>query len=1031
MVHTLASRWRAAIMVVCAVSLLGALPVPAAAQYFGQNKVQYESFDHRILQTEHFDVYYYPQERQAALLAGRMAERWYARLSRFFGHELGSRQPLIMYANHPQFEQTNAIPGEQSEATGGVTEALKRRIVLPFASGLGETDHVIGHELVHAFQYDITGQGRSVATGGVPGIARLPAWFVEGMAEYMSIGPEDPNTAMWMRDQSRRKLPTVSQMADPYKWFPYRYGQAFWAYLAGRYGDEIVGRLLETAGRSNNPELAMARILGVTLPELGEAWHKSLRETYLPLDSVTQPPTDYGTVVFGGKDVLNTAPAISPDGRRIAFISSRDLFSVDVYIGDLETGKIIHKLTHTAVDPHFQSIQFINSAGAWSPDGTEFALAAVSKGRPIISILDATSGNEKRVIKLPELGEVFTPTWSPDGRYLAFSALVGGLSDLFMYDLERDELRRLTNDPFGDIHPAWSPDGTRLAFVTERFTTDLNTLSYGDYRLALLDPTTNAVTEVQTFPKGKVIDPQWTQDGSGIYFISDRNGIDDVYLVRLADGELHQLTNLYSGVSGITPTSPALSVAAHADRAIMSVYGDNGYYSLYMLERSDVLAGKPVLQPFADVDPALLPPQHPIDNQLVRALADAQTGLPDTAEFGIKPYHASLSLDYVTQPQVLVGVDSWGSYVGGGAALYWSDMLGNRNLVTALQVNGGVKDIFARVGYVNLSHRLNWGVFVDQVPYLLSYFSGYGIDSTGAYVEQYLRFRQTTRDVTGIISYPFNRAQRLEVTAGLSNMTFDEELRTITYDPYTFQKINQTTESIPTGFGAITNAVGSVALVYDQSRFGATSPLLGQRYRFQLSPSVGSLNYVGVLADYRRYIIPFRPVTFAARIMHIGRYGAGGEDRRFTPMYLGNQYFIRGYNNPSSFQQGKDCVPEGGDSCPLYSHLFGSRVIVANAEIRLPLLGALGVGSGYYGALPIDFLLFGDAGLAYWSKDQTNYNFAGDDRAWFFGGSRKPITSTGAGLRLNLLGFAILEVDYTYAFQRNRWVWQFGFVPGF
>ncbi len=1023
-------RRRIPTALVLASALLGMAPASAAAQYFGGNKVQYETFNFKILQTEHFDVYYYPETRQAALLAGRMAERWYARLSRLFGHELGSRQPLIMYANHPHFEQTNAISGNQSEATGGVTEVFKRRIVLPFASGLWDTDHVIGHELVHAFQYDITGQGRSVSQGGFPGALRLPLWFIEGMAEYMSLGADDPNTAMWMRDQARRHLPTVAQMGDPYRWFPYRYGQAFWAYLAGRYGDEIVGRLLETAGRSNDPELAMSRILGATMEELGEAWHKSLRDTYAPLDSVTEPPTEYGTEVFGAKDVLNTAPTISPDGRRMAFISTRDRLSIDVYISDLETGKVIRKLTHTAVDPHFESLQFISSAGAWSPDGTQFALAAISHGRPIISIIDVESGDEQRVIKLPELGEIFTPTWSPDGRYIAFSALVGGLSDLFMYDLERDELRRLTNDPFGDLHPAWSPDGTRLAFVTDRFTTDLNRLAYGNYHLALLDPTTNAVTEVPAFATGKHISPQWTQDGSGLYFVSDRNGIDNVYRVRLSDGELRQITNLYTGVTGITPTSPTLSVAQHADRAIISVYADNGT-GLYLIDKSTVLAGQRVMEPFASVNPALLPPQHPISDQLAQALADVQTGLPDTAEFGTKAYHPGLSLDYVSQPEVAVGVNSWGSYVGAGAALYWSDMLGNRNLITALQVNGGIKDIMAIVGYTNLRRRLNWGIFAQQIPYLASYYGGAGYDSTGAFVEQNLRFRQTTRDFTGLISYPLSRAQRIELSAGVRNIGFDEEIRTTTYDPFSGQKINQTTETIPTGFSAITTGIASMALVYDKTLFGATSPLLGQRYRLELSPSVGSLNYLGVLADYRRYVMPFRPVTLAARVLHYGRYGAGGEDYRVQPVYLGNQGLIRGYSNPSSFRQ--ECAPVAGstDSCPLYTRLLGSRLIVANAELRVPLLGALGVGSGYYGALPIEFLVFGDAGLAYWGSEQTNYDFAGDDRAWFFGGGRTPITSTGAGMRLNLLGFAILELDYAYAFQRNKWVWQFGFTPGF
>ena len=131
--------------------------VPSFAQYFGRNKVQYERFDFKVLATEHFDIYYYPEEEAAVRLAARMAERWHARLTKVLQHELRGRQPLILYAAHPHFQQTNLL-GEVGEGTGGVTEGNRRRIILPFAGGLAETDHVLGHELVHAFQYDIASQ---------------------------------------------------------------------------------------------------------------------------------------------------------------------------------------------------------------------------------------------------------------------------------------------------------------------------------------------------------------------------------------------------------------------------------------------------------------------------------------------------------------------------------------------------------------------------------------------------------------------------------------------------------------------------------------------------------------------------------------------------------------------------------------------------------------------------------------------------------------------------------------------------------
>src|SRR6188768_338834 len=212
------------------------------AQYFGRNKVQYGKFDFKVLKTEHFDIHYYSSEAAVAPVAGRMAERWYARLSRLFEHELSSRQVVILYASHPDFEQTNVIEGELNEGTGGVTEGLRRRVVLPMAATLADSDHVLGHELVHTFQYDML--DRSVGV--------LPLWFIEGMAEYLSLGPRDVQTAMWLRDAAiEDRLPQIKNLDDP-RYFPYRFGHAFWAYIGGRFGDEAVGQILGALAPSSD-----------------------------------------------------------------------------------------------------------------------------------------------------------------------------------------------------------------------------------------------------------------------------------------------------------------------------------------------------------------------------------------------------------------------------------------------------------------------------------------------------------------------------------------------------------------------------------------------------------------------------------------------------------------------------------------------------------------------------------------------------------------------------------------------------------
>ena len=1015
--------FRPALVLVGTLALvLGATPL--SAQYFGRNKVEYDDFKFSVLKTEHFDVYFYPTERAAASQAGRMAERWYARYSQLLGYKLRGRQPLILYASHPEFEQTNAIAGELGEGTGGVTEVLKRRIVLPLGGSLAQTDHVIGHELVHAFQYDITGQGLGV-NFRLPGAARLPLWFIEGMAEYLSIGPVDPNTAMWLRDAAEHhKLPSMRQLYDP-RYFPYRYGQAFWAFLAGRYGESIVGDVLRKAGRTGDAELTLAQVTGVKADSLVKEWHHEIEAAYQPVRQVTHVPQTYGRLLVGGdkRPGLNVAPALSPDGNGLAFFSQRGLFSIDLYLANARTGEVTHRIIETALDPHYQSLEFINSSGAWDAAGKRLAFGAVVDGKAVLSVLDVASHRTERDIPVPDVGEIFNPTWSPDGRSIAFAALAQGFSDLFRYDLVANRLERLTNDAYADFEPAWSPDSREIAFVTDRFSTNLEDLRYGNYELALLDAQTGAIRRLAAFADAKNINPQWTPDGRSLYFVSDRNGISNVYRIEVASGRLSQVTNLYTGASGITELSPALSVAQQSGRLVYGLYEASGY-SLYAIDSAQTLAGGPLAEPAAGVNAAALPPLQRLSTTLVAALHDPETGLPADSAFLVRPYSANLSLDFVTQPSLAVGADRFGTYVGGGVGMYWSDMLGNHNLVTALQANGGFKDISALLAYQNLSHRWNWGLAAQQVPY---YSGAYGIGSgtvctpqcEPAYIEQVRLFRQTNRELDLMTAYPFSSAARVEFSAGIDNVSFDTQIETQAISQIDGFLLYDSLTSGPS-FSDINLGIANAAFVYDNAFFGATSPILGQRYRLEVSPATGTLTWVNLLADYRRYFMPVRPFTIAARIMHYGRYGSGAEDNRLTPLYLGYPSLVRGYDI-GSFSTAE--CPQSTGACPAFDRLLGSRLFVGNLELRFPLLGVLGLGNGYYGAFPIEAALFADGGVAYCQGGKAS----------FCSGDNKPVYSAGAALRINVFGYAVGEIDFVRPFQRpdKGWYVELSLTPGF
>jgi hypothetical protein len=1005
---------------IVAVATILAFAASAQAQYFGRNKVLYEKFDFKVLATEHFDIYYYAEEEAAVQLAARMAERWYARLSKLLRHELSGRQPLILYAAHPHFQQTNALPGEVGEGTGGVTEMYKRRIVLPFAGGMAETDHVLGHELVHAFQFDMATRRDAEGNAIGPAVMMLPLWFIEGMAEYLSLGHVDPNTAMWVRDASaREKMPTIDKLDDP-NFFPYRYGHAFWAYVAGRWGDNVVGDLLRATGPQADIEHAIKGVLGIDEDTLTADWHAATARTYAPFVETTRRADAFGRLIIG-KDrsggEINVSPALSPDGRRVVFLSERSLFSIDMYVADVESGRVIRKLVETAGDPHFDSLQFLSSAGDWAPDNQRFVFAALSAGQPVLTIVNVENGNREREQQFPDLGEIFNPAWSPDGRRIAFSALTGGTLDLYLWDIETGNVRQLTKDPFADLDPEWSPDGQRIAFVTDRFSSDLNVLQFGNYRIGIMDTAGGAIRQLAGFDRGRNTNPEFTADGTALYFIATPDGIPNVYRADLRSGSATRVTNVLSGVSGITPLTPALSVAAAAPGLVFTVF-EADRYNLYSTQGAAQLAGRTP----EDVgrDAAVLPPHNRTAGAVTTLLEAPAAGLPRPTTYPEEEYKPRLSLDAVGQPTVGIGADRFGAYGAGGLSLMWSDMLGNHTLGTNVQLTSRFQEIGGAVVYINRQNRWNWGVIGEQSPYVTGSFAQgvTPINGIPRFVEQVHRITQINTAASGLVQFPFSRAQRVEFTAGVRRIGFDEDVETRIFSlggDLLDEQIEELARPDALGLGE-----ASAALVYDSSIFGATGPILGQRYRFEYTQLAGSIVYSGVLADFRRYFLPARPFTIALRGLHYGRYGRDGEDGRLAPLFIGYPGLVRGYE-VTSFEA-NECVSNATSECPAFERLLGSRMAVASAELRFPLLGLFSRGRSYYGAFPIEMALFGDAGTA-WTSDEKP-RFLHGDRDW--------VRSAGVALRVNALGFAILEIDYVRPLDRpgKGWHWQFNLTQG-
>jgi Tol biopolymer transport system component len=1012
---------------------------PARAQgYFGQNQVQYDPFDWRVKETEHFLVFYYPEEAVAAMDAARMAERAYARLSRILDHQFREKKPIMLFASRTDFGQNN-VTGDLGESTGGVTESLRHRMLLNFTGDYRSFEHILTHEMVHAFQYDIFARGRAGA--GLQNLAQNfpPLWFAEGMAEYLSLGPSTPNTNAWLRDAALNgKLPTMKQMTEqPHRFFPYRFGHAFWTFVGQRWGDEAVGQIMN-ALPSVGIERAFKRELGVALDDLGDEWREAMQTTHLPQIAQLERPRKFAQALLtsrrsGGEIFL--APSLSHDGRLIAFLSNgsfiRGEVFIDLWLGDAETGKRIKRLVKSTVNPDVEELRLLYSQSSFSPDGKVLAYTGQRKGRDVLYLMDVKSRKTSRRFDLGLEG-VTGPSWSPDGKRLVFSGNRGGITDLYMVDADGKNFRRLTDDVYGDLQPQWSPDGRNIAFATDRGEgANLALLQFPHWRIAVLDVETDSI-EVLPNQRGLNTNPQWAPDGRALAFVSDRTGIANVFLYELESREHYQITNVAGAISALTEYSPSISWARGADRLAFTYY-DNGEYTIWQVNNPRALKKTAYREPpvVAVAAGEVRDSVAPQNGALVRprvtiaALLDsAELALPDTTKFTDREYRIRFQPDYVARPSIGYAPDSYGRTVFGGTTIILSDMLGNHRLAIAGEVNGRVSESQAFFGYTNLGRRLQTSGGFSQFPYyFLSNDSLLPTDDPQIELEKQEITTYIARQLFASTSYPLNRFTRFELGGGLNNIGRQRLfLQRLVLDRSKVSEFKPDTGNGVRKDPSLNYVEAHLAYVSDNTLFGYTGPISGRRYRFQVSPVVGGLNWIEYLADYRRYdAIFFNYLTFATRAYT--SISVGKDETQFMK-YIARPDFVRGYDRNNLLFLSCPLVGASSVNCSAV-HLLGSRVAVANAELRFPLVRRVELGLLPIALPPLDGLFFFDAGMA-WSNDKTLY---GSRPANFDANKQRyPLRSYGFGLRLNVFNYAILRWDYAVPLdheggKRGFWTW--------
>ncbi len=1018
---------------------------------FGKNKVQYKNFDWYYIQTEHFDIYFNQNGETLAEFTSKAAENALTSIQQSFNYRINNRVTMIIYNSQNDFQETNVIDQYLSEGIEGFTELFKNRVVIQFMGSYKKFRHLIHHELVHAVMNDMFygGSIQNIISNNIS--INIPTWFSEGMAEYQALG-WDVDTDMFIRDAAINEYLPDIQSLDGY--FAYRGGQAVFYYIDRKYGKEKIGELISKIRNTGSVDAGFKEALGLNLEEFNERWKKEIKRIYWPDISKRKDPDEFAKRLTDHKKdggTYNTSPAISPQGDKIAFLSNRD-FYFDLYIMSAVDGKIIKKLVKGNRTADYEELNILTPSLSWSPDGKRIALGAKSGGYDVVYVIDVES-EERDIIPL-SLEGVKSVTWSPDGNNLAFVGHTAEQSDIYLYNFETKRLDNLTDDIFSDSDPAWSFDGSKIFFSSDR----LNNLSkeilpdsfkiyrhdYSQQDIYSLNLEDRKIERITSLPFSDETSPIASPDGKYLLFISDINGINNIYKLNLpaigseyvpieSPNDLIPITNSLNGLYQLSASKDGKKLSfTSLYQSAFNIFLMNNPFELTTDEKKleptlyiSSLLRQQNGEEFIGRDSSVALKSSSNDSLeiYVGTIVDTTKVYGDSVEIDFSNYvfgtdfnlpkdtsgvdnskfNLANNLDkqgnykvnkykITFSPDIVYANAGYSSLYGlqGTTVISFSDVLGNHRLigVTSLQID--LKNSDYGLAYYYLPERIDYGIEAFHTARFVYLTRGIFSDL--------VRFRNF--GAVGSMSYPLNRFKRVDF--GLSWLNISQE------------NLDNPSEPVE----KVSYVIPSLSFVHDNVLWGYTSPIDGSRYRFDIYGNPGlsdkRLSFYSMVGDYRRYLRFWTDYSFVVR--YSGGYSGGSNPQRF---------FIGGIENwiNRSFATTDIPLESASDfafltaALPLrgfdYAQKIGTKYSLVNMEFRFPLIRYL-----VTGALPILFrnilgVAFIDAGTA-WTKDKELKLFGRNDKGNII--TQDLLMGTGVGARVFFLYFLVrFDVAWAYS----------------
>lgn len=913
-------RMRSARMSSVLIALAVAVSVfwPAAAQaqtpfvpYFGKNQIRFFKFDWKVYRTEHFDIYFYPSiEPHLERVAG-YAENAYTHISTELKHDLPDRIPLLLFKTQSEFQTNNVFVGVP-EGVLAFAEPERHRMVLPIDEPPDQLYRLITHELTHEFEFDIIPHGLMGSS--------LPLWMDEGLSNYMA-GYWNIIDLMQVRETALSdNVPRMSHFeSQPMSGrLPYSLGQATFEFIEAKWGKEGLRQFLFSLRKSavGGGDSAYQEALKVSPDEFDDLFERYLVERFKPFRD-KERPVDYGrNLAPGNRTHFSNVLSIeaSPSGDMIAAVvaNNRD-YELDVVVLSAHDGDVIRNLTEGF--DHTNRIEYIATAGglrgnlvpwiAWAPVGDTVAyLARTGKTKSMI-LVNVASGHTIKRIDLGLVDGPESPTFSPDGKRVAFAGLQNGITDIFEVNIETGTITNLTKDNIADFSPAYAPDGKSIVYASrvssndKLFQMDLETgqkkqLTFGthdDTCAHFVTPTLLVFTSTAVDPKTP-IPPEVQQNGE----------IPNVWTLNLANGQLQQLTDTRSG--NLSPT--VLHNGEATQIAFVTYYKGE--------ERIHTVALDRVLTTVASSDFGEPGPIVEFTPQVAHKLVPENIHKKGKFE----------GLTLAGRPPIALGVTSSGNFYG-NTEVTFTDLMGDQQFSFYFQSVSQYRALSFQ--YLTIEKRLQWalqGYWQDLFYYGQN--AALYDPSLAPFIDRnQAEAVQGQRGGNAYLIYPFNKYTRVEFSGGYMHLSEH-------YNDPLLQQLSQTYQTDQYGNPIFRNGNMiplSVSLIRETTVFREYGPVAGNTFKlsFYGSPGDGTtwLQRQTVDVDLRHYQ---RLVANGVLAFRFKGFKSWGQNADY--MYFGGNSEMRGYE---------------------YLQFIGHKAFFTDVELRYPIIDAALTPIGTFGGL--------------------------------------------------------------------------------